>query len=228
MAYAAVHDWLSRGSSDHAAGVALLFRHGAPSPAERFLFSLRPCPYTRRLLRLRLSELNTASTQELNASKPPVRVPPAVAERIAQEAHDRSMQQEAGMDITVGSLPPRLQPLRQDLKRMHDELKFLRGRLGLTPDGMLLRELADRITDLRKRINHGWSILETWRATGEVLISGAPSVDHAELMRERNTLRVRLSEHKHGRRTLSDEALAAKQHRLDEINTLLNGAPAQH
>lgn len=207
-----------------AAGVELLKEHGKPSATDLFLFDLPESPYAREKLRAALLGINGDAKKEVNAVRSrPARVAPVVQDRIQEAAAARSLRGEPGTDLPEHSLPEKLRPRRRELVQWHNELKFLRGRLLATPNGMELRELADRIVSLRKKITAGWLVIETWRATGDVTLDPDPASDHAALIKERLAIRVRLSEHKHGKRVLNEAVLADKTQRLAAIDLILNG-----
>lgn len=225
MAITAVHDWLT-GRGPFVKGLELLKAHRDLTPSEAFLFVQRESPFARQKLVDALTRLNTAATERVLSRPTPVGQ--AIKEDVTTaKAFERAIKNEAGTDVPETSLPLPLQPLRRQLRDMHRHMVFLRGTLLGTPDGMDLRHVAERIADLRRRINKGWRSIEEWRETGVVALpeEGTRPTGHNDLVRELNSLNVQLSKAKHGKSKAGPDKVAAWEARKEAIKSILNGSP---
>lgn len=222
MAISTITSWLnSKGS--FALGVDLLTLHGHPTPAQLFFFSCGEDGHSRNVLTAALRAVNERSTTVIPAG-PKAVVAPSPANKSTERAVRTAFKSDPGTDIPEHQLPEELRPLRRELRDLHRNMVFLRGRLTSVPDGPELGKVAGQIVHLREKINAGWIAIEYWRATGKPLAGGtAPqTVDRPLLMKERNTLRVRLSEIKHGKRKAPQDRIEAMKARKAQLDRILN------
>lgn len=207
MAITTVSDWL-RTRGNFALGVDLLKLHGTPSPAQLLLFAQGEDGFSRQVLETALRAVNeqsAAALPERKAVHPTHAQAPAVSPTEVR-AFVRALDPDAGTDIKEHLLPAALRPLRTLLRDKHRSLVFLRGQLTRTPDGIELARIAGEIVRLRRELNAGWMEIEHWRATGRAFprAEETGTLDRDALKRRLNTVRVRLSEAKSGKRPLDE------------------------
>ncbi len=225
MAITAVHDWLTV-KGPFAKGLELLKAHRDLTSTEAFLFAQGDKPFPRQKLVDALTSLNKAATERVLARPTPLGQ--AMKEDVATaRSFERAIKSEAGKDLPESSLPAALQPLRGQLRDMHRHLVHLRATLLGCPDGIELRNIAERIVDLRFRINSGWRVIEEWRATGVVAMpkEAPPPVGQNDLVRELNSLNVQLSKAKYGKSKAGPDKVAIWEARKQAIKSILNGTP---
>lgn len=218
MAIAAIHQWLSITGSFEA-GLELLKLHGKPSSAELFLFSLGDTPAARLKLTQALRKLNEGAVEAVLAHQASAALthtteaPSPNEERLLHLSAGRDVPSDLPEDV----LPASLRPLRRELKELHQEMTLKRGIMLKTGDGHELRDIASEIVSLQRRIKHGWHIIQFYRDTGKVLKREEPSMDLAQLLTDRQRLRVWLSQRRSGARKSTPEAIRLKEEQLAAI-----------
>lgn len=227
MAHSIIHDWLaSRGA--FAQGVELIKTYGKPSRADLVLYRMSESPFSREKLVRALKALNDAAIEEvLSASPaPPVTgtsiTTPDAGDSIEVKAYRRSLR-KPGSDIPEELLPVELRPLRRNIASWFREMMYTKGTIVNLPDGMDLKQAAGHLVGLRRKILNGWRVIEHFRATGALLNQEVPGrvLNPVQLIKRQKAIGVWLSQRKHGHRTATAEAIAAKEKELAEVNELL-------
>ena len=218
MAISAISDWL-RTKGPYAIGVELLKKHGSPSPPLLFLLGTGETGTSRARLTSSLAELNSAS--DARVPQPAPKAAPSAVRSPRDIAFYRCNTEDGGR-IGDDRLPKELHRTRDELKALHRHESYLRGQLAITPDGEELTILANKVVDVYQRKKKGWLRIEHWRASGEILPERVEKLeDPMSLLLERNSLRVQLSKVKHGRTHPNPERDAARQQRLQDVETKL-------
>jgi|GEM_PF-3888352 hypothetical protein len=223
MAIASIQDWL-RLKGPMSMGVELLKLHGKPTAADLFLFDQPESSFSRGRLERALRDLNDQAIHTIAAAPAPATPGPAEPLEHELAALKHSLRQEPPRDIPEEALPLELQPLRRQLKYMHQEMLMLRGMMVKVPDGSELRDIADKVVALHDEIRSGWRRIEYYRATGKLLADSPPATNTVELMRELRAISVWLSQRKSGARKSTTEQIEAKQARKRVVEQLLKDA----
>lgn len=226
MAFVDIHNWL-RDKGPFAAGVELLKLHGTPSSTDLFVFSLAESSMSRERLEKALRAIDAKATKKVKDTPLPT---PKERQRDADDIVERSFHRSLRKppeNIPEQALPVELRPLRKALDRMWREKILLKGSLPSLPNGMDLRNTAEQIVELGKKIRAGWEVIERWRTHGVVLRTdqAAPVPVH-QLVGRRDSLRVQISRMKSGKQKSTPETLARKEAELADILKLLKHGTA--
>lgn len=229
MAIAAINDWLgNRGA--FTAGVLLLRAHGTLSKSEEFIFSLPESPVVRERLTTALRKINGAAAEQLAAAPLPAGLKEDETPEIQNNAFNRSIAKDVVLDFAPETMPPNLRKVVLEIRQAHKEMLVLKGIIINTPPGDELTRLAARAVELDHFNAAGWKQVEFWRATGRELHStekAKATLDRADALKRRQALRTWFSQRKEGapnRRSFTQEEWNIRQHELDQLNTMLDGA----
>jgi hypothetical protein len=224
MAIANISTWL-RNKGAFQDGVELLKLHGNPSPTDLFIFGLPESPMNRGKLEDALRRIDTKFVQSTIAAAPVSKTRPRDAHDVDERALQRSLQPPPDT-LPELSLPMELRPLRRRLDRLWREKTLLRGSLLSLPNGPQLKATASKVKALGKEIRAGWVVIERWRTHGIIIdMDKAPALDLVALHKKRDSLRVQLSNYKHGKRKYTPDEVAAKQAALDDVIKLIEHGP---